>query len=208
MGRVKVVVSASDPVSHAGVSAMLRTSAEIDLLAAETGERADVVVLVERIVDATRLHAFGRSRGAAGPVCVVVAGRFDPDDTLLAVRLGVKSVLPASHTTAADLVAAVVGATRKVSLLPSTLQMALLRKLEELRSTVLEPNGLSLSRLDRRERNLVEHVAEGLDTDEIALRIGCSEGTVRNTLHSLMRRLGLSNRSHVVAYALRSGALH
>lgn len=208
MGRVKVEVRGSDPVSHAGVSAMLRTSAEIDLLPTEKDERADVVVLVERIVDARRLHALGRLRGAAGPACVVVAWQFDPDNTLLAVRAGVKSVLPASHITAADLVAAVVGVTRKVSLLLSTLQMALLCKLDELRTTVLEPNRLTLAPLDRWERTLVAHVAEGLDTDEIALRIGWTKGMVRNTLHSLMRRLGLCNSAHVVAYALKSGALH
>lgn len=205
MRRIQVVVSASDPLNHAGVTAMLRGCPEVDLLPAGASERADVVVLAERAVGAGRLHAFGRSRGRAAGV--VVTDGFDADDTLLAVRCGVKSILPATAATQGRLVAAVTGAPHGVSLLPGGLQAALLRDLDDLRTTVLEPNGLSLSRLDARERDLIGFVAEGLGTDEIAVRVGCSEGTVKNTLNSLMRRLGLNNRTHVVAYAFRSGVL-
>ncbi len=50
-------------------------------------------------------------------------------------------------------------------------------------------------------------VAEGLRTDEIASKLSCSERTVKNVLRTAIRRLGLVNRTHAVAYAIRSGAL-
>jgi DNA-binding NarL/FixJ family response regulator len=207
MSRIQVLVRASDPLVRAGIGAMLGACADIDVLAEDTGRDVDVLVLAERTVGAGGLHAISRRGTGARSSCVVVTDQFDSDTVLLAVRLGVKSVVPASSATAALLVAAVTGATRGVSLLPSDLQAALLRKLDELRSTVLDANGLSMSLLDAREREVLGQIADGLNIDEIAARIGCPDRTVQLVLHRVMHRLGLNNHSHAIAYAFRSGAL-
>ena len=52
-----------------------------------------------------------------------------------------------------------------------------------------------------------ELLAEGLDTHEVAGRLNYSERTVRNIIHGVLTRLKLRNRTHAVAYALRSGVM-
>src|SRR5438874_1446916 len=50
-------------------------------------------------------------------------------------------------------------------------------------------------------------VVEGFGTEEIAAKLCYSERTVKNVLYGLMTRVGLNNRAHAVAYALRAGAI-
>ncbi|MFJ8962807.1 response regulator transcription factor [Lentzea sp. NPDC102401] len=207
MRRITVLVKASDPLVHAGIGAMLSACAQIDVLGEAARDDADVVVLAERVVSAGRLHAIIQRGAGKNAAWVVVTDRFDAGSVLPAVRMGVKSILSASRATESRLAAAVLGVTRGISLLPADLQAVLLRELDEMRSTVLEANGLSLALLDARERDVLGSIADGKNVDEIATRIGCPEGTIRKTLSRMMRRLNLNNHSHAVAYSFRSGAL-
>lgn len=211
MQPLQVVVWASDPIIRAGITAMVQTSPDVGVVgdpSASTG--ADVVVIAERSVAVGTLHRLRRIRSACDgrrPRAVVVAYRFDERDTILAMHSGVMSILPAVFATEERLLDAVVGAHQGRSILPRTLQAVLLRQLDELRTAVLEPNGLTVSSFVPRERDTLRLVAEGLPTQEIAERLRCSEGTVKSTLLGLMRRLGLRNRAEAVAYAIRSGAV-
>ncbi|WRZ89773.1 helix-turn-helix transcriptional regulator [Streptomyces sp. NBC_01007] len=55
--------------------------------------------------------------------------------------------------------------------------------------------------------SILRRAADGDETGEIADRLGYSERTIKRDLHELMKRLGLRNRAHAVAYALRAGYL-
>jgi DNA-binding NarL/FixJ family response regulator len=199
-----VLIHATDPVDRAGVRALLRPAREIELVT--DGERADVVLLVEHTVAAAQLEAVDRLRDRTAK-CVVVTGHFTERDMMTAARCGVVSVLHPEGVTATRLVSAVRGAVRGISLLPSRLQAALLRQLIELRRDLLTPNGIALSGLDMRELDVLGLIAEGFRTDEIASKLSYSEGTVKTVLHGVMTRLGLANRAHAVAYAMRAGIL-
>jgi DNA-binding CsgD family transcriptional regulator len=83
----------------------------------------------------------------------------------------------------------------------------LLREFTHLQQTVLAPRGLTASGLDAREVDVLRLIADGLDTAEIADRMKYSERTVKNILYAMMTRLNLRNRSHAVAYAMRSGII-
>jgi DNA-binding NarL/FixJ family response regulator len=59
--------------------------------------------------------------------------------------------------------------------------------------------------LARREREVLALIAEGLSTREVALKMCYSERTIKNVLQSLTTRLHFRNRTHAVAWAVRSG---
>lgn len=200
---VRVLVDASDPVNRAGVRAMLRPAREVELVT--PGEPADVFLLVEPVVTTARLEEVNRLRGRARGV--VVTDQLAERDMMTAVRCGVVSVVPTATVSAGRLVSAVIGVRHGKAVLPPDLQAALLRQLTELRRDLLAPNGLTLSGLDARELDVLGLIAEGFRTDEIAAKLSYSEGTVKGVLHATMTRLGLVNRAHAVAYAIRCGAL-
>lgn len=59
--------------------------------------------------------------------------------------------------------------------------------------------------LTRREREVLEYVAHGLDNVAIAKRLGLSEKTVRNNVTAIFDKLGVSNRAQAVARARDAG---
>jgi DNA-binding NarL/FixJ family response regulator len=61
--------------------------------------------------------------------------------------------------------------------------------------------------LTERELKVLRLVADGFDTAEIARELAYSERTIKDILHQVTTRLDLRNRTHAVAYALRTGAL-
>jgi DNA-binding NarL/FixJ family response regulator len=71
--------------------------------------------------------------------------------------------------------------------------------------TVRRPDGHCPAGLTKREHDVLELVAEGLSTRQVARRLAYSERTIKNVLQNLTTRLQLRNRTQAVAYAVRRG---
>jgi DNA-binding CsgD family transcriptional regulator len=74
---------------------------------------------------------------------------------------------------------------------------------------MLDTNGVPPSREKRRltprERQVLELVANGYATGEIARELWITEDTVRTHIKRMMTRLDAHSRAHVVAIAFREG---
>lgn len=60
----------------------------------------------------------------------------------------------------------------------------------------------------RRELDVLELLAEGSSTAQIASRLGLSPATVRNHVQNLLLKLGAHSRAEAVIIALRGGLVH
>lgn len=211
MGVVEVLVHATDEISTAGVEAMLTGHDKLRLVPEDPERPPDVlVVVVDGAVGASafaRLRRFRAGGAAPGPRVVLVAERFKSEDLLPAVECGVSALLTRHELKEGTLAAAVTAVSRGAALMPYRLQGVLLDQISQLRSKVLAPAGLTLSGIETRERDVLQLIAEGYQTDEIADRLTYSEGTVKNVLYGMMARLRLNSRSHAVAYAMRAGVI-
>ena len=58
-------------------------------------------------------------------------------------------------------------------------------------------------RLTGRERDVLTLLAQGLQLEEIAARLGIGSETVRTHVRKAGERLGAANRTHAVAIAIR-----
>lgn len=61
--------------------------------------------------------------------------------------------------------------------------------------------------LTTRERDVLQCLAEGRATDEVAALLHVSPHTVRSRVKTVLRKLGARNREHAVAIALTEGAI-
>jgi len=61
--------------------------------------------------------------------------------------------------------------------------------------------------LSGREREIVSLIGEGLRNDQVAVRLGIAEKTVRNQLSSLFDKLGVNDRLGLAVYAFEHGLL-
>ncbi|MGW9531231.1 response regulator transcription factor, partial [Paenibacillus terrae] len=62
--------------------------------------------------------------------------------------------------------------------------------------------------LTEKERIILQSVARGLRSKEIAFDIGISERTVKAHLTNIYNKLGVDSRSEAVAVSLERGILH
>gem|GEM_PF-2055979 len=62
-----------------------------------------------------------------------------------------------------------------------------------------------LNRLSEREREILMLVADGISNRQIASIVHVTEGTIKNHVSNILRKLRLSNRSELVAYAWKFG---
>ena len=83
----------------------------------------------------------------------------------------------------------------------------LLRQVHQVHEHVLVPRGLAFASLSDRESDVLRLVSEGLDTKQIATKLAYSERTIKNVIRDIVRRFGLSNRSHAVSFAIRQGLI-
>jgi DNA-binding NarL/FixJ family response regulator len=90
--------------------------------------------------------------------------------------------------------------------MPPTLMGLLLDRMRAMRRNE-STAGLLPVELSPREIVVLRLLAEGLDTMEIANRLSYSERLMKGVIQMAIRRLGLRNRTHAVAYAIRMGIL-
>ncbi|MDQ8204903.1 response regulator transcription factor [Pelagicoccus sp. SDUM812003] len=80
---------------------------------------------------------------------------------------------------------------------------------ELIRSVVANPNSVQRSKdsLTEREREVLQMIAEGHSTKEIAQKLGLSVKTVDNHRTNMMRKLDLHNVASITRYAMQNGLI-
>ena len=207
MDKVRVIVQASDPLSHAGLLACLRSRPEVTVLPADRRSAADVLVVALDRLTADAVAGLRRAAAELGVPVVLIAAEITEAELLTAVECRVVAILPRPAVTAERLAHSVTAAAAGGGVMPPNLVGELLKHIERLQRDVLTPYGPTAAGLTAREVDVLRLMADGLDTVEIAGRLNYSERTVKNVIYGVTHRLNLRNRSHAVAYALRSGLI-
>ncbi len=205
--RVPVVLSATDPISRAGLAAELRTRHEIQLVTEIEADGDSVVLTVVYRLDDTVIQEL-RGRQARGQIRqVLITTEIADADLLLAVELGVRAVVLRSDATPDRLVRLIRTAASGEATLPPDMLARLLDQVSRLQREVLAPRGLTVAGLSEREVEVLRLVAQGLSTSEIATRLSYSQRTIKTVLHDIVNRFQLRNRTHAVVYAMREGLI-
>ena len=204
-GRLSVLVCGDDPITEAGVATQMRGRPEVYVTTAQDDVDV-VVVVVERLGDqAECLMRTLRRNGHAR--IVVVCAHIDDDALMRAVELGASGVLRRVEATPERLSATVVAAARGDGQMAPDLLGRLLEQMSRLQQQVLAPKGINPNGFTSREIEVLRLLAEGYDTADIADTLAYSERTIKNVIHDVTSRLHLRNRSHAVAFAMRTGVI-
>lgn len=207
MAAVSVSVHAADPISRAGIEAQLRCQRDITVVEPTDGRVPDVAILAsDEIGEATLRHLRSIQRETTARVVLLVS-EAEEARVLLAVEEGAVGVLRRREASASQLAALVHSAKAGGGSLPADLLGGLMRQVKHVHHAVLAPRGMSFSHLDPREVAVLRLLADGCGTREIAAELCYSERTIKNVIQDIVRRFGLRNRSHAVAYALRQGLI-
>ncbi len=205
--RISVAVYAEDIVLHTGIVQQLRYRPEVELVADEDADAAQVsLIVVDRLSDAVR-DLLCRLRRSTTTKTGLVVGQFETGSLQTMIECGVAAVLRRSEANQDRLLQLVAALANGEGVLPGDVLGKLLDHVGALQRSMLDPRGASLATLTTREAEMLRLVAEGFDTRQIAAKTSYSERTVKNVLHEIATRLGLRNRAHAVGYAMRHGLI-
>lgn len=85
---------------------------------------------------------------------------------------------------------------------------AVLQRIRELSAAKLDEAGSDGPMLTEREVDILKLVEQGLLNKEIARRLGIAVSTVKNHLHAIFEKLGISGRRQAVRQGIALGILH
>jgi DNA-binding NarL/FixJ family response regulator len=183
-GRATVVATTQD--ASAAASLVLRTMPDLVLVDLHMpppgGVRA--IAAIRRTTPRVRI--------------VAMSGHDDPGPALEALRAGAEGFLPKSSS-AEDLLRPLLAILDGWAVLPSELLGALLAPVRGTRPTTAD--------LDEAERGLLQLIASGATTTEIAEKMHVSERTVKRLTATLLRKLRVTSRTEAAALAGSAGIL-
>jgi DNA-binding NarL/FixJ family response regulator len=206
-GRLSVLVCGDDPITEAGVATQMRGRPEVFVVDPANGDDADVIVVVVERLDERAEMLLRTFRRNGRTHIVVVCAHIDDDALMRAVELGVSGLLRRVEATPERLSSTVVAAARGEGQMAPDLLGRLLEQMSRLQQNVLAPKGISANGFTTREIEVLRLLADGLDTAAIATQLSYSERTIKNVIHDVTSRLHLRNRSHAVAFAMRTGVI-
>jgi DNA-binding NarL/FixJ family response regulator len=212
---VKILVLDPHSIYRGGLVSCLSAMEEVESVAeaASVGEAvqngalaaADVVIVDH---DLPGGHDFiRRVRETTGARVLVCSSRCDEHEVLTATQAGAVGYLCKDTLSPDALVAGVRAAANGAGVMAPEVLGNLLRGISRVSREVLEPRGLTLSRLTAREQEVLRLVAEGHPTREVARRLCYSERTIKNVIHDVVTKLNARTRSQAVAEAVRAGLI-
>jgi DNA-binding NarL/FixJ family response regulator len=136
---------------------------------------------------------------------VIVMDLFPIDDELVElVKAGVSGLLM-KNATLDDFVTTIRSVAEGAHVLPPQVTTTLFSQIANAATRRRRPAALDTVRMTRREREVVNLIAEGLANKEIAVRLNIATYTVKSHVRNIMEKLMLHSRLQIAAYVHRGG---
>jgi two-component system nitrate/nitrite response regulator NarL len=176
-------------------------STPADIAGMAIGMTEPAVVLVDASANAGVERV--RAVAAAAPAAKIVAVGIPDDEAVLLELLeaGVTGYVTAEQPLG-ELVDVVEAAANGELRCSPRVAAALADRVAALKAGAT-PDG-SEFRLTRREREVAAHIAQGLSNKQIASRLSIERATVKNHVHNILSKLGVSHRDEVAAFVRTS----
>jgi DNA-binding NarL/FixJ family response regulator len=171
-------------------------------------ERPALAIIDAHLADGDGLRVINALREASPETrAVVCAATPDTLELYRAIEAGAVGYLLKAEMRVETLAASLRAVALGDGLIPPSMLGELVEHIGRMSREVWSPRGMGLTGLSPREVEILRLAAEGDDTREIALKLSYSERTVKNAIHDVVIKLGLRNRTHAVAYALRKNLI-
>jgi two-component system response regulator DevR len=208
LGGIRVFLLDDHEVVRRGVRNILSAEADIEVigeagtmasaLAQMPGLRPDVAVLDVRLPDGDGVSVCREIRSTLPDTACLMLTSYGDDQALLGAIMAGAAGYVLKQTAGSDLVTAVRSVADGGSTLDPRAAQSLMERLLERMDSVDR-----LSVLSDQERRVLELVAEGLTNRQIAEYMSVAEETAKNSVSSVLAKLGMQQRGQAAAYRTR-----
>src|SRR5579864_4174056 len=216
-GTIRVLIADDHPIVRDGLAKLLTLEEDVIVVGEASDGREvlqivqqtepDVVILDLRMPNLDGLSALQALQQTNKRTRVIIlTASEDKNEFVQAMKLGCSGIV--LKQTAPDLI---VKSIRKVHggeiWLDSHTTAAVMRQFAAPGEIGGSSSGKSRERspLSQREREIVQLVAQGYKNKEMAEKMFISEQTVKNHLHNIFDKLGVSDRLELALYAIHKG---
>lgn len=215
-GAIRLVIADDHPIFRDGLRKLLSLEDDFEVVG-EARDGNDVLEIVRQVepdvllldlrmpgMDGLAVLQNLKASGCRSKIIILTASE-DKNEFVQAMKLGCSGIV--LKQTATELL---YKSIRKVNAgeiwLDSHTTAAVMRQFASPgRITASDRKGRERSPLSQREREIVALVAQGFKNKEIAEKIFISEQTVKNHLHNIFDKLGVSDRLELALYAIHKG---
>lgn len=212
---IKILIADDHLIIRQGLRLILETEDDLEILAeASDGAEAlqlcadltpDVVLMDLRMPGMDGLTAIEKLRESQPEIAVVILTTFNEDELMLrGLQSGARGYL-LKDTDRAALFDTIRAAARGETLLKPEIMARVLSLAEGTRQG--GKGSVSTIELTEREKEVLEAVARGERSKEVALHLGISERTVKAHLANIYEKLGVDSRAAAISVAMQKGLL-
>lgn len=212
MDRIRILVADDHGQFRAGIRAMLRREAELELVGeVATGAEAvsaaetlqpDVILMDLHMPDVNGIEATRRILETNPHIRVLVLTMFEDDDSVFAaLRVGARGYL-LKGADKAEIMRAIHAVERGEAIFGPAIAQRLMHYFAAPRPT---PAVTAFPDLTDREREILMLIAQGWSNTEIAAHLVVSLKTVRNYVSNIFSKLQVADRTEAILRARNAG---
>ena len=217
MTKIRLLLVEDNRLLREGLTAMLNEQPDIEVVAAfgngkeavlkGTQELKPQIVLVDLgLKGQNSLHLVELIKKESSEIKVIVMDLIPMQaDVVEFVRGGVSGFL-LKDATFDDFVRTIRSVAAGASVLPPSLTGSLFSQIIERVTGEEKASLIDAVRMTKREREVIELIAEGLSNKEIAQRLSIATYTVKSHVHNILDKLALHTRLQVASYAHTQGS--
>lgn len=222
METIKVIIADDHTLLRAGIKQLLQNFKEIEVVAeAANGREAynkvrelhpDIVLLDIAMSELNGLEVAERVSKEEPDVSVIILSMYANEEYVLqALKVGASGYL-LKDSAPTELEIAIKAVYRGETYLSPAISKSLvtdyLRKISDLPEEEKEKEKISaFGQLTSRQREILQLIAEGNSTKEIAVKLNVSVKTIETHRAKIMERLGIHDVPGLVRYAIRAGII-
>jgi DNA-binding NarL/FixJ family response regulator len=214
--RIGLLVIEDNRLVREGLAALLGEHPDLKVVAAAEGPQAGLaqargtnpeVVLVDATLGNGDSHRLVRDLKREAPETRVIVMDLLPvqEDVIEFIRAGANGFI-VKDATIDDFVKTIRSVSKGADVVPPSLTGTLLSHIAEQAVSRKGPTVLRAVQLTKRERQITDLIAEGMNNKEIAERLNIAPYTVKSHVHNILEKLALHTRLQIAAHAHKGGA--